>query len=115
METHSIKRERDKFLTEAMGLCYHSNWKSQMAGSFCLDCLYESNSPCNGRIVFYTWAGFGKLWEWAQKQDWWSEFNSGRLLCYMDEPEDSKMIININLIDPDRFADALYEYLKERI
>jgi hypothetical protein len=51
--------------------------------------------------TFSTWSGIGKLWEWAEKQDWWEQF------VYDTFPVDH------SIVNPDRFADAVYAYLKE--
>lgn len=56
----------------------------------------------NSNIDFSTWEGFGKLWEWAKKQEWWhKEFLYKQ---YMGD---------LKLIHPDRFADAVYTFLTE--
>lgn len=98
--------ERDKFLTEAMGECYHE-WSRCALVSICIKCF----ATCEGSIYdpinnFSTWTGFGKLWEWSIKQDWWRGF------AYTTQHE----IYNIGpaLINPDNFANAVYEYLKGR-
>ena len=51
------------------------------------------------------WAHFGKLWEWATKQEWWFNFLSDQE--YIHEWE------IIKLINPANFAKAIYEFLKE--
>lgn len=78
-----MNTERDKHLTEAMG-----------------ECWYQSNQTYNTN--FSTWEGFGKLWEWSQKQEWWED--------YINNFENHSLI-NVN---PDRFADTVYTYLKEK-
>jgi hypothetical protein len=64
---------------------------------------------------FSTWQGFGFLWGWSQGQGWWEDF-----LYYM---EDGYLRCNCptimlwlapNFIHPDLFADAVYQFLKER-
>lgn len=94
--------ERDKFLTKAMGECWH-------------DYSYPNNCvKCNKQIQdlyfidFSTWSGFGKLWEWAQKQEWWKPF------VYKVNSIDDVYHISNSIIDPDRFADTIYSYLKEK-
>ena len=56
---------------------------------------------------FSTWEGFGKLWEWAQKQKWWDDFWWSPNGIGDGTQED------IYFVHPDRFADAVYEYLQE--
>lgn len=108
---------RDKYLTKAMGECWHV-----------LDCCPEKDSDgityhcelCNADFSFSwdkvgsslkfnndfsTWEGFGKLWEFCQKQEWWE--NLGNYL-------DSRTDVPESLVHPDRFADAVFSYLKER-
>ena len=102
---------RDKFLTEAMGECWHENIFSP-GGGYCGKCQ-ESHSkmrplPNNN---FSTWEGFGKLWEWAQEQEWWGnlDFYIFHFNEYYPDIEDFQ-----ELIHPDRFADAVYKFLKDQ-
>ena len=105
--------ERDKFLTEAMGECWHE-WKWIPGdGRSCKNCdidLYGRDNPTYSQIVetpenpdFSTWVGFGKLWEWAIDQEWF------HLFLMVDNKSGP-----VDVIHPDRFATAVYEYLKER-
>jgi len=108
--------DRDKFLTEAMGECWHgiSDYSEK-----------EQN--------YSTWQGFGKIWEWAKVQEWWGDFiyykqsmftvSKGEILGGTASNPVYEHVINvdskflakiIDLINPDTFADALYEFLKER-
>ena len=113
--------KRDKFLTEAMGEklywlpTYEDSSGDRMTILRSFD-TYEAASAYSSKMKsgdaeqrrphnFSTWQGFGKLWEWAQKQEWWSRF-----------VEDTtgigdSSLIDVDCIDPDRFADALYEFL----
>jgi predicted glycosyl hydrolase (DUF1957 family) len=84
-----MNTKRDKFLTEAMGDYYQ---------------LFQFP---NQNTNFSTWKGFGKLWNWAQKQNWWGVGLMGM------EVYDGMIKIPIHFIHPDRFADAVYTYLKE--
>ncbi len=122
------KIERNKFLTEVMGGCWHEEYrymydiadspkKKALQGEFsetmwdivnnqlaCEKCL--SFWGCgNSNVDFSTWEGFGKLWEWAKQQSWWVDFN-----VYLALQDDSI----VHYIHPDKFADAVYEYLKEK-
>lgn len=103
--------KRDKFLTEAMGECWHEAKCSYNDGwSIDYECRCglrwpEEDSPPN--TDFSTWEGFGKLWEWSQQQKWWAGFlNSDE--CGND------YVINTFYINPDKFANVVYEYLKSK-
>lgn len=99
-----MNTERDKFLTEQMGECWHefSHEKKAPCGTYKVCVCGRENYifPCDN-TYFSTWDGFGKLWEWAQKQPFWM-----------------KMIGKFHaegfyhFINPGRFADAVYEFLK---
>lgn len=97
-----MNKERNKFLTEAMGIDECDNCGT-MPPDYCGCNIVGIGSGC-GPHNFSTWTGFGKLWEWAQKQEWFQSFYEA-----IGEWE----IIN-NYIHPDRFADAIYQFLKER-
>lgn len=106
-------QERDKFLTEAMGLCWHDS----VTNETCDNCGITADvnmpnyvPPFQGkwlRIDFSTWAGFGALWEWAQKQEWWDEFMIHSKFTYSYESAET-------LINPTVLSYAVYEYLKGR-
>lgn len=56
------------------------------------------------------WVRFGVLWEWATKQEWWIEdFLNACWGSRIHAREDL-----LDLINPDRFADALFDFLKRR-
>ena len=108
---------RDRFLTETMGECWHedvwatssddgdgsvSGWQCKHHQSMC----YSSNRWSEGNKSFSTWEGFGKLYEWARKQEWWNQFAGNTL---GEWSYDGKTVyISENVIDPDKFSDALY-------
>lgn len=116
---------RDMFLTEAMGKCWH---KPVLTTGDDIDsvgwvCEYCGDDP-HTNVELNTWEGFGKLWEWASSQEWWDtpswaeesyEQRKHKLndsfICYYGFHEGSDAL---ELINPDRFADAVYKYLKER-
>jgi hypothetical protein len=92
--------ERDEFLTKAI----NPDW---------FDGSYDE-API---IVFSSWFGFGRLWEWSRKQKWWEDFfektferDVGSSLC----DAGCKDSLLEDFINPDLFADAVYRYLKER-
>ena len=92
---------RDKYLTEAMG--YRNVFINDRGVIFATPKDEEDNTrQCVGKIG--SWDLFGLRWEWAQKQVWWGPFHhSGNV-----------SIKRYDVIHPDRLADALYTYLKER-
>lgn len=65
------------------------------------------------------WCWFGIIWEWAAKQDWWTEFlsNNWRELInhrQQDRVIDMQIGIREELINPERFAEDIYNYLQKR-
>ena len=90
--------DRDKFLTEAMGECWHQR---QRHGTY----LYYKNNYIS------TWQGFGKLWEWAEDQKWWDEFVDKDLVSRGHKP----WLFPLGWINPNNFANALYEFLKGEV
>lgn len=99
--------ERDKFLTEVMGICWHE--QPIKREPYCIKCKQRRGhlvfTPNNVR--FHTWPAFGLLFEWAQKQEWFAQFVFFKTNSDYDE-------IKIKFIHPTRFADAVYQFLKER-
>ena len=59
--------ERDKFLYEAMGIK-----ASFLLGDYKTQ-LDQKARTMNG---FSSWLEFGLLWDWCQKQPWWTKFVS---------------------------------------
>ncbi len=136
----STNEEINKFLTEQMGDCWHElepelgrvYFMKATGGSRCVKCdaywnhnshtsrynsQYNRNEvyPEKVNLDFFTWEGFGKLWEWAQKQEWWSQFKyvckaKPYKFCFMNE----QTFMWDELIHPEQFATAVYEALKER-
>lgn len=116
-----MNSERDKFLTEAMGECWHE-YNEEISDKCCkceedilpyvkawLATPENKAEPVIERLFnFSTWEGFGKLWEWAMKQEWW-------IRNFIIEPWKSNHIaVDMRLINPDIFADALEKFLKEK-
>lgn len=100
----SVRKERDRFLTEAIGYKIHTDGLS-----------YPKDEPrLVGPLNFSTWDNFGKLWTWVKSQDWYCKFVFDQLrsgyACYPA----SKMNIPDKFINPDEFAKAVYEYLKSK-
>jgi hypothetical protein len=105
--------ERDKALTEAMGECWHEIHGRAMGGVIrCSKCqeimVIDDHDFLVTRVTnsnFSTWTGFGKLWEWSIQQPWWTDDNF--LYHYPVGPRGM-------LINPGRFADAVYAFLKRK-
>jgi hypothetical protein len=115
--------ERNKYLTEKMGVCWHEwDWQRSSTGMpsvhapmWCSKC----KSYSNGKDVcrdFDTWVGFGLLWEWANKQEWFWLFTCKQMFSENADAPFEKVDDDGNfhkdIIHPTRFADALYEFLK---
>lgn len=66
-------------------------------------CLTGGNPKNNN---FFTWEGFGKLWEWVHNQKWWDKFRVCPQRYYIDWSD--------TYVNPERFATAVYNFLKER-
>ena len=119
--------ERDKFLTEAMGECWHDFVMAKnpdgrdAKGWTCTKCHIYTTYIHSLYCDFSTWDGFGKLWTWAQKQEWFDLFQCCLYYhdylkhCHRpgDERLDNDKVLHNELIHPDRFANAVYEFLKE--
>lgn len=102
-----MNTERDKFLTEAIGECWHEHtmtcgYNLTRTGEYVSD--IKSTSYPND---FSSWNGFGKLWEWVSRQE---SMMCGLASRYNGEQAKIKLIY----ISPDTFADAVYNYLKEQ-
>ena len=127
-----MNTERDKFLTEAMGGCWHDfvkdegteSWDEQTANDTCsfrctkcemyeADVQFDEYPKDNPRgWMFYdynnfsTWEGFGKLWVWASSQ-------VGLLRMITNKLDKNDSYRWTHWVHPDRFADTVYAYLKE--
>jgi hypothetical protein len=117
---------REQYLTEAMGECWHDlvfqdTKETGFRGDYhiCKYCgkelYYDPGHPDFSTwqgfgTDFSTWQGFGKLWEWAIKQKWMIPF----LMNRWGFRNPWQIYINTNLVNPNNFADALYEFLKGR-
>lgn len=109
--------ERDKFLTEAMGECWHEweNGYDPQSTAFsqrayrCAKCKRRGNGHVHLDYLhddFSTWEGKGKLWNWATQREWWLDF--------LWTVGASFATIPLRCVPPDGFANELHAYLKER-
>ena len=94
-----MNEERDKFLTEAMGICY---WVDHD----CARCEHTGIPRRPGYIRFSTWNNFGELVVWARVQPWYKDFLSRTKFS------SSLGQYSEGLIDPNRFADEVWRYLE---
>lgn len=105
----------DKYLTAAMGEC-----QFRVGGDgfshICSDCGLDVLSHFN--YSFSTWQGFGLLWEWAQEQEWWSDELFFRHTGEGHITDSGCCVMAIAripyIVEPGRFANAVYEFLKGR-
>lgn len=100
--------ERDKFLTEAMGECWHE-WEGHWTDyKKCLNCkTYDKLRNARWKNNnFSTPDGFFKLWNWVNAQDWIEDFEykigQGERGWYYKTS-----------INPDNYANEVYEYLNK--
>ena len=89
------KNELRYFLTEAMGECCPKFFKEY---------------GYHKQIDFLTWEGFGKLWEWAIKQDWWKRFDT----LYFSTNYQTYHAVRV-LISPEKFAKAVGRQVRVEI
>lgn len=124
--------ERDKFLTEAMGskTGYYPTYTDENGTDWVTCRLFkteqeafdyykhkENHSFKPSWCGFNSWVSFGKLWEWAQGQEWWGEFGDKVVYDESDTTHEKhqQWISDLEwFIHPARFADAVYAFLKER-
>ena len=103
-------RERNKFLTEAMGECWHDVRIGTLHGvlvNTCRNCGKRRKSDLSNPD-FSTWEGFGKLWEWAQKNIPFGTFCE----LHSNGVDPDNMHIMAGFVNSDRFANAVYEFMK---
>ena len=91
-----MNKERNEFLTRKV----HPDWFN---GILCYDEI-----PF---IDFSTPDEFYKLFKWSQEQDWWGS-NSPFWGGYCAYSTHGTYNIGEAFIDPDKFADTLYEFLR---
>lgn len=105
-----MNTERDRFITEYFSECWHESSDNR----YCDKCY----AGLSYNKKFSTWEGFGWLWEKCKEKDWWFNFVKWVERQNLYEGPDGRHYINafwyLNLPDPDRFADAVEQYLKEK-
>ena len=102
--------EQNKYLTEAMGDCWH-DWDGKTSWSVKDMCRCGAHPACHLKPPnFSTWEGFGKLWAWARKQDWWDV----SFIYDMIEDDSQKGMVYEELINPENFARAVVDFLQKK-
>ena len=97
-----MNEEINKYLTEAMGECWHDFKLVDFEYKCC--CGLDSVHPMVTNNDFFTWVGFGKLFTWSKEQRWWIDFVLER----------SPGIINFcNILTPEVFARHIYTFLNK--
>lgn len=97
---------RDKYLTEAMGFCYHTIEAAETFPRYgCSKCGLDVDDCIDND--FSMWEDFGRLWEWAIDQEWWDDLEKE-----YDLPR--RMVPNV-IIHPERFAQTIYEYMQNKV
>ena len=64
-------------------------------------------------IMFETWEGFGKLWEWAKRQEWWHSQFEPWLLCDWKNSKQYGMVKS-DMVNPENFAKAVADFLQKQ-
>lgn len=100
-----MNEERDRFLTETMGACWHEYDLEKPLMTYSL--IAYVCEKCKGFILgnndFSKAEDFAKLWKWAGKQDFLAD-PVARLSKGLNDGSTTR----------DRAADELYELLKRR-
>ena len=105
-----MNEKRDKLIIEALGGCWHE-WKFRSAAYMCSQ---ESDYECENCNEWKSDQEFSSLstpggffWAWnkAKEKEWWRGFLN--FAMYLEPNE-------FYLINPDRFANALAEFLEGR-
>lgn len=90
-----MNRERDKFLTEAVGECWHTTSTSKKVGidtyyycqcgisTYVSDFWEDQTVVFRQKLDFSTPDCFFKLWNWSKDQAWWEEFLNTTMLLWL--------------------------------
>lgn len=113
-----MNTERDSFLTEAMGLCWHE-LSVNYSRPVCIKCdKNEYDNPNfsleNYKYNFSTWDGFGILWEWSIKQEWFMNLYEDHMYGAVGRKYNPTVHILRFFINPDGFANIIYEFIREK-
>lgn len=97
-----MNTQRDRFLIEFMGKCWHRFTPSER--DYCLRCNKKTN--WTQEHDFSTWEDFGKLLKWTQDQNWYVEFKAYYCGLGNDWPD--------WFIMPNQFANIVFEFLNKK-
>lgn len=108
-----MNTERNKLLTKhVLGECWHEVVNITPTEVTCSCGKAAVMNPCKNR-TFDNWQDFGDLWEAAQKKEWFDLFYDDALCEYEDGDMYAFHIFIPSYINPDRFSNAVYEFLKK--
>jgi hypothetical protein len=107
-----INSERDNFIIELMNNCVHEGFNNY-GTIHCIKCNQDIDE--DKLTDFSTWDGFGLLWEWSKAQTIETEFNKNTNLNYFLLQGKTEFGNDLSLINPDKFANKVYDYFKENI
>lgn len=119
-----MNTQRDKFLTETMGECWHDLRYVSDGDWFCDSCkvwIYGYNSHTghneeefNSHVnsSFSTWKGFGKLKSFMCNLPDSESFFDVYIDLLTQRADD--VTATFERLTPDHFADAAYEYLQDK-
>ncbi|HRR49438.1 MAG TPA: hypothetical protein P5293_05740 [Bacteroidales bacterium] len=98
-----VDEDRNKILVEAMDEDYIEREGKEITEI--VSTLYEQD--------FSTWDGFSHLLEWCKDQNWWEIFiGEHGIVLYKDENDSPNYYFPVDLLSPDKFADAVVEFLE---
>lgn len=116
-----MNEEVCKYLTEAMGNCWHT-WSGdrkpfsvKVSGTTrrldhhkCTKCgvsiFYSGMSAHATNSTFTTWSDFGRLFTWAKEQRWWIDF-------ILDQKPG--VISFCELLTPEELPNRVYKFLRK--
>jgi hypothetical protein len=102
-----MNQERDKLIVEYFGECWH-----ELENFRCNKCNAKVYQLNEGHRDLSTWEGFGWLWGKMRKDEkLWERF---LLWLIKDDRLCTYIALCVLIDDPDRLADAVYEFLKGR-
>lgn len=112
-----MNKERDKFLTESMGLVYHDWGYTDYGSWYCATCDVEKEDDCYEQVYhknydFSTWQGFGILKKFICEYKDCESFFDMYLDTITDRAEEG-VTDTFRRIQPDDFANKVYEFLQE--
>ena len=105
-----MNQDRDKYLAESMGYEFGSVF-GRHGGYYHGQAWKKDGQYAFRHVNFSDWIGFGKLWEWAQNKRVDGSTVAYHCLVFFTA---GKVCRVVDYLNPDRFASAVYEFLKGR-